>query len=662
MHYSECNEENRISKITKGHVYMSDIKNEEVKSDIQEESKIVQDENKELQDGNESVNTQSEKNGKIKEFFRNNTVKSYVDTFKIQPITFICILLTTLYFACCLLFIKVLDDNCVLEAAFGIGIGSLMTVFASFFIESALAKVDRIVHIISIVCIGVINAFVVGPAICGFDEMMTSLYLGKTSMRFTLVILGLYFASFIFSIYFINKRNSETSLSSFGINVITKWFIASVIYGLASIGVLILFIIVSMLFQNADTGLSLVGALMVLLTGGYYAISLHSALVEKKDKPDVFGLILSRYVLFPWCLLFYLIVYIYMLTIIISQEYPSNSIFGCITFLFVISIPLSYVLAEYKDEAKGKTFNRVISKIAKFIPYVFMLLIPMQVISLVKRIDEYGVTPKRYFGIVMILIEIVYIIIYTNQLITKWEKTEIIFPIISMAIAFALVFPGINAFTLSNELQLKRITDYIKFGEINNYYAKRARSAFDYLEDEGEGYLKKFYTEKEIEDIDAYLDKREYTSADRESIALSTCTFERFSRGKTDYTFDVEGYNHVEPAMIAVLHDIDCNPIDLKAVDLYTGDRLDISQINGREIKADVFRTVDVSEYAKKLIEIYTSETIEGGNKNEAAMELPDIILDENSKFFVTEMRIYYKTEGDHEVAEIDLRGYYIYK
>ena len=657
MHHSECNGENRISKVAKGHVYMSDIKNEEVKSDIQEESKIVQDENKELQDANESVNTQSEKNGKIKEFFRNNTVKSYVDTFKIQPITFICILFTTLYFALCLLFIKVLDDNYVLDAAFGIGIGSLLTVFASFFIESALAKVDRIVHIISIVCIGVINSFVVGPAICGFDEMMTSLYLGKTSMRFTLVILGLYFASFIFSIYFINKRNSETSLSSFGINVITKWFIASVIYGLASIGVLILFIIVSMLFQNADTGLSLVGALMVILTGGYYAISLHSALVEKKDKPDVFGLILSRYVLFPWCLLFYLIVYIYMLTIIISQEYPSNSIFGCITFLFVISIPLSYVLAEYKDEAKGKTFNRVISKIARFIPYVFLLLIPMQVISLVKRIDEYGLTPKRYFGIVMILIEIVYIIIYTNQLITKWEKTEIIFLIISLAIAFALVFPGINAFTLSNELQLKRITDYI-----NNYYAKRARSAFDYLEDEGEGYLKKFYTEKEIEDIDAYLDKREYTSADRESIALSTCTFERFSRGKTDYTFDVEGYNHVEPAMIAVLHDIDCNPIDLKAVDLYTGDRLDISQINGREIKADVFRTVDVSEYAKKLIEIYTSETIEGGNKNEAAMELPDIILDENSKFFVTEMRIYYKTEGDHEVAEIDLRGYYIYK
>lgn len=309
----------------------------------------------------------------------------------------------------------------------------------------------------------------------------------------------------IYGIYFCFKR-SGYCLSDYGIKIFSNLIKTHIIYVILSIGALIVSAIIEILFLN-DYDIDIITRIMILVMGLFYAPSWIFAFSQVQSKIDTFTKIVVKYVLLLLTILIFGIIYIYILKILITQSIPSNEIFSILTGVFIIAMP-TWTMLEALEEW---TF---FGKIARKLPLVFAPLILLQIYSVGVRIMDYGITPDRYMGIMWIILEIIYFLIY-------WIKHNYIGKMFIVAIFFviiSLLAPMINMYSVSFSSQRKILEQYSKEKNISNEMKQEIYGAYEYISEleKGKKYIDEKFTSDEIKEIEGYYneydDRNEYSS------------------------------------------------------------------------------------------------------------------------------------------------------
>lgn len=289
---------------------------------------------------------------------------------------------------------------------------------------------------------------------------------------------------------------------------------ASVVYGLFAIGLGIIVFIFNELIYDTD---DFVWQLELFLAGGIYTPMCIKAISSKNERAGKFARLCITYVLFPMLLIALAIIYIYIVKIFVTDTVPSNRVFDILAFLFSIGMPVWTMLHALLDR-NGQTEEKQqkgFSKVAVFIPYVFIPFIILQCWSIGIRIKDYGFTTSRYSAVVLIIAEIIYFILYAIH--HRGKKHAISWMLFAlMAISFlAIIMPGISYDDVVIRSQTKRIEKMIdnkKLTDKEKSAIKSAYRAIDRVGYKGENALNKRFSKAQIDEIKEYSDYNDWHS------------------------------------------------------------------------------------------------------------------------------------------------------
>ncbi len=278
-----------------------------------------------------------------------------------------------------------------------------------------------------------------------------------------------YILGFILIGIYKNYKNSKLTFPKYWINVFSSLFKIGILYLITIIGVSILTLIFDELILNG-TNLNYLESIIILITGLYLVpTSIYSLHDSKEATPFVKGLITK--VCFSLLMIAYIIIYTYMIKILLTKSIPENCVYAIITSLFFSSLIIS-ILATNNEPIE------LFKKLNKILPYLFIPLLILQTYTLFLRIQNYGLTPKRYLGIATIIFEIIYIIL-SNR---KKDLSILIIAMIS-ELFIGLLIPGINCFDLSVANQYKAL----KYYKDTDRKIERAAGAYNYLKTSDKG-------------------------------------------------------------------------------------------------------------------------------------------------------------------------------
>ena len=118
----------------------------------------------------------------------------------------------------------------------------------------------------------------------------------------------------------------------------------------------------------------------------------------------------------------------------------------------------------------------------------------MQCYTVIVRIGQYGLTPKRYFGIAFILFEIAYIVYYTVMKRGGDIAGRNILLIICTFIIIPVFLPGIGAKPLSTNMAKRSLSSYLEKAQeglpITDREYMRANAAYEFLCDSDFGEIR----------------------------------------------------------------------------------------------------------------------------------------------------------------------------
>ena len=175
--------------------------------------------------------------------------------------------------------------------------------------------------------------------------------------------------------------------------------------------------------------------------------------------------IFSQYILLSLVVLYLLILYVYGAKILISWDWPKGIVSYLIICISILGVLTFLLLYPYGNQ-KG---NEWIKKASKLFYVILIPLLVILFIAILMRIDDYGITIKRYvvfFLGIWLCVVCVYTII---------GKTNIKFIPVSLAIMLMLIsFGPWGMFSVSEHYQVKRLkailekAAILKDGKIQN--------------------------------------------------------------------------------------------------------------------------------------------------------------------------------------------------
>ena len=331
----------------------------------------------------------------------------------------------------------------------------------------------------------------------------------------------------------------------------------------------------------------------------------------------------------------YFIVYLYILKIIITCKLPSNEVFAISTALFICGIPV-WIMAQGCDR-----YN----KLFRFMPFLSIPFIVLQIISLSIRIGAYGLTTSRYFGVVAIVLEVLFFALYIISMIIKKDLIPIMLFVI-MATAFSvLVIPGVNVYDAILLSQKGALEEYVKNAGTEHsedpVLLKNAKEAYRTINHDsgyaGDRYIEKTLTSEQIELLSNY----NYASEEYDN--------EFYVASKHELTsIDVSDYSKIHT--IEIITNID-NRIDISSFDIENEDGVELGKM-------------DLVPLVTELINIDDSTSIEYDTKDKNKEELisEPIELGSGKMFLITYISISGTNNEEIELSHIYLEGYVLEK
>ena len=308
----------------------------------------------------------------------------------------------------------------------------------------------------------------------------------------------------------------KTSKLDFG-EYIRELIISGIKVGITStvltIGSVFIYAVLSELFDLDYDVTEKIMLVLITCIYGLYAIPRMIGLLKVEKKTDnKFFEGLFKYALGGIILVITAIIYAYILKIIFTLDVPSNVIYRITAVLFFFAAVTWTVVNSYE----AKDFY---GKIFKYLPYLFLPFIILQIYSLGVRIVENGLTPVRYIGVMYIIFECIYLGLYKF----KKEKLSNILLVFGVITCIALSVPFINMDKLSELNQMARVKTFFKVDDPKNDLTDKQKAkvqgAYYYIEhnlDDGYSKIDELFTYEEQEIIENFEYKHQGNQPERE--------------------------------------------------------------------------------------------------------------------------------------------------
>lgn len=247
------------------------------------------------------------------------------------------------------------------------------------------------------------------------------------------------------AVYYI-IRNTGLSLQAYGRTALFNLLKMGFTFGAINLGfILIMFMFEALLF-NLDVW-DWISNFELLITATVYIPYGLICITDNQEDNSKFKKVFLRVALMSMVIAATLIIYAYIVKIFLGGE-TSNEIFATCAWLFAIGAPI-WEMANYetsKDAEKQET-NSVWNKIIINMPYIYAPFILLEIYAIGSRISQYGLTPSRYFAIVFIVFQIIYVgWKWVNKYLFKSERNgkEKLVMVGLVLVLMALIFPFLN--------------------------------------------------------------------------------------------------------------------------------------------------------------------------------------------------------------------------
>ena len=445
----------------------------------------------------------------------------------------------------------------------------------------------------------------------------------------------------ILSIAIVYRSFQKTKLSfaEYEIKVFYNVMKAMVIWFVLSFGVMFVCAIIEELFFDEFFFLSSVGEIFII--GLYLAPKMILALRDMDEEPDKILHTIVKYILPVFTLCAMGIVYLYMLKILFLAQMPSNEVFRIVSALFCIWLPVWIMTGYYTDKTK---YMMIIS----IQPYLFIPLIFLQGYSIGIRIYQYGMTPERYLGVMLLIFEIITLVI---QHFWKGQYEKLL-PFLGLLVAIAVFAPGINMNKASDLWQLSFLKKYYQAvcngEELSEAAYGRLTGAYVYLMDRPE-------MQGAIKQYDIYEESFAAKLKEQEIKTTNVTKLNTYHVHCCQMVGDIElnGYSGM-----SMLNQNSCYD-NVRVDDV----NVDFSAFKFVRHETGEMITADISEFAERCMAYIEEFPDASKEKCSAAMkEYNRVELDEDTIFYVNHFEIkYYDGIKDSkpyfEWRDIDISG-----
>ena len=264
-------------------------------------------------------------------------------------------------------------------------------------------------------------------------------------------------------------RRLEEDFEVYATKAFLELLKATVIYALFAGGLATIILIFNSLIFDTDDFLAQVE---IFLASGIYVPMCLKAISGKNEEPGKFFRVCIRYALLPMLLIAFGIIYLYIAKVFITNDVPSNKIFFILACLFTVGMPIWTAVHGLR---KSEDF---LSKAATFLPYAFLPFVCLQCWAMGLRVSAYGITYGRYFGMVLILCEIIYFVLYFLH--HRGQKQAISWMLfVLMAMSFlTLLCPGTSYEDVTIHSQMSRLTKMLEDPNLSQSQQSSVKSAY----------------------------------------------------------------------------------------------------------------------------------------------------------------------------------------
>lgn len=287
------------------------------------------------------------------------------------------------------------------------------------------------------------------------------------------ILIGYLFILFLISVYKIIKEHN-INFKEYILKIFANIFNTSITYLFLNIGLTLITAIFVELILNSWG--HILGRIQVLLLGLFFTPALINSLWNVKEKEvNVFLQGLVKYVLLPLVTIAMLIIYIYIIKILALRQIPSNMIFRILAGIFIVAFPIWNMAENFKEK------NKLIEKVTKILPYLYMPFILLEIYSLYVRVAEFGITPIRYFGVMFIIMQIIALAL---TVIKKGEKLSQIFIDMAVLVLIAFILPlNYNRVSILSQKSILKseFPETLEYEELSKESKQRVYGAYTYL-------------------------------------------------------------------------------------------------------------------------------------------------------------------------------------
>lgn len=305
---------------------------------------------------------------------------------------------------------------------------------------------------------------------------------------------------------FIKEENTELSFWEYNKNLFVNLFLTVVFTGVLIGGVELAIVAVQELFNidfdgkvYADTffALGIFGSTFIFLLFNESGLDY----LEKEGKYPVILKFFTQFILIPLLIIYVVILYFYSAKILINWQLPRGWVSYLILAYSIVGIFALLLVHPLKD-LKLKSWIVFFNKLFY---YTLIPLIILLFVAIFTRVLQYGFTEARYFVLlisVWLTTLVLYFVFFKRATIKVIPISLFLFGL------FALLFPYLNAFSVSKRSQEHELVEILKSNQllVNNkidFDKPISDSIANSVEDKLEFLSKRF----DDEFINAYLNK-----------------------------------------------------------------------------------------------------------------------------------------------------------
>ncbi len=282
------------------------------------------------------------------------------------------------------------------------------------------------------------------------------------------------------------------------------------------------------------------------------------ALIDTDQDNSRFTKGVVLYVFTPCLLIAFLIIYLYIIKIFVTNEIPSNTIFDICAYLFAVGVPIwtiAYSFTAFDRNNTDKNPN-LYHRIIKIMKYIYAPFIILEIYAIGVRIGEYGITANRYAAIMFIIFQIIYEAWELMILLVRKKKGSMDSNVYGkhyeglILVAMSLVLIGfVCPFLNFDYVSLASQSKILKKNFDSN--VEKAYGAYSYLQYDiqGKKYIDRNYTDTQIEQfVQRYYEFDKYTDMVNDAKREMWSYYSERTGSISTKGMDVSGYSKIYPA------------------------------------------------------------------------------------------------------------------